>query len=208
MNFRRNDKILARIQRKLKNKGEHETTRDDILDEMTQIQAELCRDYLALKVTENIVMIAGANTYEIEDDIFKVAEFIEQTSWPCRINLTTDSAVWAKWSRDDAITGDYPYKGFVWNKTLYLKPTPTVDGDLLPFFGYANPSKDLVVGADPEVSSEWDKALELGTIAEILGDKALKLEYQAEALKTSTQNQNETLEGVNRVESTTDELGF
>jgi hypothetical protein len=200
------DMQISRALSRLKDKGEHDFQRDEILAEMNQVQVDLCKDYLALKVKFNLTTVANQATYDLDSidlitgttyrNIWKVKESIEPTTWKYRIIWVHDSDIWAHIKRR-TLSGT-PRYGFTWNKTIELYPAPTT-AETITVLAYAMPLVDLAYGADFELDQEWDEAIMLGACKNLAGGGFFDL-YNAECEKVSQQRIKESINGVQKID--------
>jgi hypothetical protein len=201
------DLIISRVLYKVKDRGEHDIQKDEILSEMNQVQVDLCRDYFAIKVELKLILTAQQEQYPLDPTIFKIKEFIEPAAWDDGVEVVDNSARWAKIKRCTQFPTVQPLFGFQWNRILNLFPAPPITGEEITVLAYALPSVVLAFGADPEVGSEWDEALFLGTMNKLIGgDWSGK--YDTEANKQMHQAAKESVKGIIKKESFIDDIGF
>jgi hypothetical protein len=191
------DMQITRALSRLKDKGEHDFQRDEILAEMNQVQVDLCKDYFALKFDSTISLVSGTDEYTLAATIWRVKESIEPTTWRHRIRWTHDSTIWAEVTRRVSMTGT-PRFGFTWNRKIRLHPTPTTT-ESLTIIGYGLPAADLAFGGTPEIPQEWDEALMLGAVKNLIGGD-FERQYKGEADKVMTQSIKESVNGVQRID--------
>ncbi len=203
----RTNLIVRRIQRRLKDLGAHDVKPDEIVMELDSVQVDLCREYFALKADATIDLTAGEDEYALDDDIFKVQEAIEPTTWRRRVDFIHDSKRWGDIVRNTALTASQPLFGFTWKRILRLKPVPAVSGEVLTLLAYALPANTLTIEADPEIGSEWDHALMLGGLKNLVGG-SWEDEYKFEALKVSGQSLKESINGPIKKRHFTDRTRF
>ena len=188
---------VQRVLNRLKDKGEHTYTRDEILTEINIVQADLCRDYLALKSDMTVGLIAGTSEYVLSSVIYKVKEFFEPAAWPYRLDVIQDSGRWAEIVRTTYPDSSHPIYAYTWNRTLRLWPTPS-ESDALSLLAYILPSVDLTIDGDPEITKEWDESLMLGALSKFTGDETA---YEKEATKIVEGYVSEDVAGDNAIET-------
>lgn len=201
------DKIIQRVKNKLKEMRDPDGIKFSILDEMNEIQVELCRDFLALKFDTDLDLAVGEGTYELGAPVFKIKQFIRPSTWKHKLTIIHDTERWEEIVSDSTISGIQPLYGLVWNSVLRLWPLP-VAAAAASVLGYALPSVDLDEGLDPEIGIEWDKCLEWGTLANINGDGDLMKLYRSKASSLKEQAMKEAVAGVIQVQKSSSALGF
>lgn len=211
-NQQRVGKICTKIARRIKDKGANSVTPDEMIAEMTQVQLELCRKYLAYKTEFALSMVSGQMNYPIMYDIYKIKNIILPVTWKrwhrdTGLEIISDAKIWARLLDAKAYDLRYPQKVFVWNRVLRLWPAPAVTGDIVVCWAYALPNLDLVYLGDPEIGIEWDDCLENGTFYRITGDKEAQAKYMDDASTIAGQNYKETVAGDDVIEYSARYLG-
>jgi hypothetical protein len=173
---------------------------------MNQVQTDLCRDYLAFKGDITLTLVDGTSEYTLANTIYKFVEIIEPSDWVNRLEIIHNTDRWANIVRDSTISSTQPLYASTWNKVFRLWPVPSA-ADQVSIFAYLLPTTDLLITADPEIPSEWDEALMLGTMAKLSGG-IWEDKYVAEALKQSDQKIKESVAGVQTVQNSCEQLGF
>jgi hypothetical protein len=201
------DKIIQRVKNKMKEMRDPDGMTFDILDEMNQVQLELCRDFLALKFETDLDLSIGEGTYPLGGPVFKVKQFIRPATWQHKLTIIHDTERWEEIVSNPTICGTQPLYGIVWNSVLRLWPLPVQD-DTVSLFGYALPSVGLDEGRDPELGIEWDKCLEWGTLGNMNNDTAMTQLYRSKASSLAEQAMKEAVAGVIQVQKSTSRLGF
>jgi hypothetical protein len=96
-----------------------------MIAEMTQVQLELCRKYLAYKTEFALSMVSGQMNYPIMYDIYKIKNIILPVTWKrwhrdTGLEIISDAKIWARLLDAKAYDLRYPQKVFVWNRVLRL----------------------------------------------------------------------------------------
>lgn len=199
--------IVTKVLRKMRQRGEHEVTEDELIAEMEAIQLELCRKYLALKVSGNIALVASTATYTLTG-IYKLREVVPPSTWTKEFKIIHDTEEWAELSIATYQDTTQPQYGFIWNNVLNVIPVPTVTENL-PYFGYGLPTASaLVYTGDPETPQEFDDCYENELFFRETGDKVAHQLYLERAREISFENFKESVSGIIRVRHSSDELGF
>jgi hypothetical protein len=202
------NQIVTRVLWKLKDLAERNITRDIVLDSMNLTQRELCRDYLAIKIDQSLTLIPLQESYDLDGDLFKIAQIITPSTWLYPLEITTDANLWNNWSEDNVLIGTNPVKGLIWNKILRLLPVPNTLNDTLSILGYAMPGTPMEFEGNPEVGEEFDECLEWGALYRITGDEKYRLMCEAKATRNAGQNKNESIQGIIRIDHSSNRIGF
>lgn len=218
----RNDVILQRVADILADAGRRQVNRSRMLRELASTQEELCRRYSALKLDTVLTLVKGQKVYDVAGGIYRIRELVEPASWTKRLTVLTSTSTWAEVVRETASSGSaQPLYVTVWNRFLRMTPAPTVMGEELEVIGFGGPLAVPAAGGDPEIASEWDDALVLGTAARLLdirsgqakpgsevGSSTWWTRYRDKAAELSHAELNETAGGVLRRAHSSDKLGF
>jgi hypothetical protein len=200
-------KICTKVLRVIKEKGMTNVNPDELISEMTQIELELCRDYLALKTEYDMETIAGTPNYIIGAGIFKIKQIVLPTTWKHPFHITFDAKLWARYVNAHYHTTQ-PIHGYIWNGILRMIPVPPLDGDDLYIFAYALPTQQLVYEEDPEIGAEWDDCLKDELLYRFAKDQEAHARYLSNASKLASQDYKEAVQGDNLIEYSARELGF
>lgn len=200
------DVIVQKVLIALKQEAEREITRDLILSYLNDVHEEICRDHLALKTTDTIELVAGTDLYVLESTIHKIRTIVEPDAWTERLTITQDPETWAQITRD-VESGSQPLFAFCWKRNFSLHPAPSGTDEELTIYAYGLPAADLDFGADPETPREWDKCIEAGILASILGGKH-EVKYRALCAEQKQYALKDILTGPVCRRHSSDELGF
>lgn len=197
----------------MKQKGMTEVNPDDLISEMTQVQLEVARDYLAIKTEFPLTLAAGQTNYRMNLGIFKIRDFILPSAWKrwhpeTGLEVLNDSSEWAHVVNESPFGIANPRKAFIWNGILRLWPAPAVAGEILVILAYALPTRALVYMGDPETGIEFDDCLEYEVRFRVTGEAAFHQLYLDNARKISGQNFKEALTGPILIDSPYRRLGF
>lgn len=201
------DSILNRVARGAGDPKLQNFSKTEILQEMTEIEKELCLEFLAIKAEDDITTVAEQEEYVVDPAYDKILQITEPTTWLNRVQFTNDLNLWADWKRL-TLDADQPLYSIVWNGIFHLWPEPTTSGELVHAFFAKKPTADLALGANPSVSSTWDYALQIGTVARLKNDLNLRKAYQAEARRAHRIDNNEAIANIPRIEHSSNDLMF
>ena len=162
-------------------------------------------DYSVTPYTDNLLTNNTA-AYVTPSTTYKIKEIIEPDTWRSRLEVINDSNVFARLSRRNIVSSQ-PLWAYFWNNEMLLTPVPTI-AETLTVLVYCIPSLELADGNDPETPLEYDDCLEWETLYRFNGQERLHQRYVEKALQNGIQNSKEAVAGVNRVESSTDLLGY
>ena len=162
-------------------------------------------DYSVTPYTDNLLTNNTA-AYVTPSTTYKIKEIIEPDTWRSRLEVINDSNVFARLSRRNLVSSQ-PLWAYFWNNEMLLTPVPTI-AETLTVLVYCIPSLELADGNDPETPLEYDDCLEWETLYRFNGNERLHQRYVEKALQNGIQNSKEAVAGVNRIESSTDLLGY
>jgi len=188
-------------------------TRNQVVRVMGQVQEDLCRENLAIRFEGTLTLTAALETYDVNGNVWKVEEFIEPAAWTEEVTILHDAKVW-KEKRRTTFDIAQPIYGIIIDRWLHLWPLPPTTGDEVGIIGYALPEVTLTEAADPEVGSQWDRALVLGTVGilapQLTDGLGLTYEqkYERERERQGQISIKESIAGPLRRESSSDTLLF
>jgi hypothetical protein len=190
----RTSKIIRRVLENLKDISAREHHFDSLLDRLNIAEEELCRDFFAFKAIKALSLIAGQMVYTVDPTIFKIKQIYTPSGWRGTIEIITSAEKWNQ-------VLEHPYArmcAYLWNGVLTLSKSPSVSVDTS-MDVYCLPSVVLTMFIDPEIDSQWDKALEYGVTK--VYDPNYEIRYQAEARSKMDQNIQESVQGTQFVDS-------
>jgi hypothetical protein len=190
----RTSKIIHRVLENIKDPSARDHHFDTLIDRLNTVEENLCRDFFAFKSTKTLSLISGQKVYTVDPAIFKIKQIYTPSGWRDTIEIITSVEKWNQ-------VLEHSYSGmcaYLWNGILTLSKAPSVSVNTS-MDVYSLPSIALTIFIDPEINSQWDKALEYGVTK--VYDPGYEVLYQAEARSRMDQNIKESIQGTQFVNS-------
>jgi hypothetical protein len=209
---KRTNLIVNRILRRIKQDTEANVEADAavILDELNEVQKEVARRALAMKSEIRLTLEKGTERYDTESAIYKIAYMAVYSKDGSRLSepeFCQSPEEYADAKEDASVQAcGNPVKVLIWDRYLRLTPTPATTGDVLLIHGHILPANALSMDKDPELGSQWDRVLEFGVLANILGGDWVTM-FEAKLAEVSQLSMMETAT-VNKISHWSDKTGF
>ena len=187
----------------LDDEGERKIDRDLLCFHMNTVQKDIIHRSRALKATKTLKLRKGVSVYNVGSPVLEVVSILEPSTWHEKFEITSSLEWWQdklveNWHRN-------PICGIIWDReSLELTPAPASDGEVLTLRVLPEPDEIDRNTEDPDISSDYDKALRLGVLAEVNPDYAPQ--FEAELSKQMSIHINGS--GIPKVNSVFDDLGF
>lgn len=206
------DIIAQSVLENTQDTGQRTFNKDRILSELSRVQKDIARRGLALPGSATVTTADTQTDYPLAATVFRISELFQPSAWLTPIVVIHDKRIWRRIIADSSLPTTQPLYATIWPPgTFILWPAPT-EVLTIPLWTYNLPSIAPAKGADPEVGDQWDDALEFGATARLLfklkGATDWLARYEAEIAKVGQQELKQTLAGPQKVDHSSDRLGF
>jgi len=200
--------LLARIQRALREAKRPDLAANTglILAEASEIERDCCRRAAALKQMKDFLLQQGQDTYSLGTKIYKLKDFIVPKTWHHNLTIVEDTSLWNDLKRTMWSSLTYPRIVMAIDSSIIFYPAPTITGDTLKAVFLLLPKQDMTTDNEPEIDSEYDKALEYGTLGALLPESTYSEMYEGRLRDIRARHSKEISGGVSVHQSTIDDI--
>ncbi len=199
-----------------------------ILNHLNELERKIAEEALAFEHRQRLYLVPNLATYTIDEQIYKIKEIEEPSTWNSRLTVIHDANRWVDLKNGTGSSGtdyvsDRNNLNVVLNLgTITVHPTPLfihVFANQIEFypapktmepitlFLYLYPDELTLDDDDPNLPLAWDRCLRYGILADMLGG-GWQTKFDDELSDQKHQAIKSTIKDVSRTESRYDKVGF
>jgi hypothetical protein len=199
------DRLLDRIERKLKASGVTPPAADVLLDSLNEVAIDVARRGYALKEIVTLTLENGKDTYDIGAPIHLVKYVLEPERWTHRLEITESPHVFVDTVFRRGLGFSQPICAMTWDRYIAFKPTPTVTEELR-LLAYLLPPT-LEHGGTHPFKAHQEQILEHGVLARNGVDGSGDI-YERMVAREAQDALTETAQGTIKRKHWSDALGY
>lgn len=199
-----------------------------ILNHLNELERKIAEEALAFEHKQQLYLVPTLPTYTIDQEIFKIKEIEEPSTWNTRLTVIHDANRWVDIKNGTGTSGiDYvrdrdnlnvvlnlgtltvspvPLFIHVFGGQIEFYPAPT-KMEAITLFLYLYPDELTLDDDDPNLPLAWDRCLRYGILADMLGG-GWQTKFDHELADQKHQALKSTVKDAQVTESRYDKVGF